>query len=50
MKIIIDTDKKFVSVEDYAEGTGMGKNYPTGDPAEILWIVADLIVPHPKEE
>ena len=43
MKIIIDTDKKYVRVKK----DGGEANYPTGDPSEILWIVADSVVPHP---
>lgn len=46
MKIIIDTDEKYVLVEDDSGA----KNFPTTDPAEILLIVAEELVPMPKKE
>ena len=46
MKIVIDTDKKSVLVEDKK---GSSKNYPTADPADILLIVAEELVPRPSK-
>ncbi|MEK6882630.1 MAG: hypothetical protein AABY22_23615 [Nanoarchaeota archaeon] len=43
MRITIDTDKKYV----LCEAEKGSENYPTSDPAEILLIVAEKLVPKP---
>ena len=43
MKITIDTEEKYVLVED-DDGKA---DYPTSDPAEVLFIVADRLVQRP---